>query len=67
MIKLCVTTNNGLYPLGHAQALATVSRNISVRWNQGAGSASVTPPSQPNSQPSVQFPAANVYQKSDLR
>ena len=68
MTKLCVTTNNGLYPLGHAQALATVSKSLADRWIQGVGGASVGP-SQPPSQGGTPPAGVNaaVYAKSDLR
>jgi|NorSeaMetagenome_1021524.scaffolds.fasta_scaffold111979_1 hypothetical protein len=63
MMKLCVTTDNGLYPLGHAQALANACKQLTERWTQGIGGASA-PPSQPSSQI---VPPASVYAKSDLR
>ena len=63
MMKLCVTTDNGLYPLGHAQSLATACKQLTERWTQGIGGASA-PASQPNSQIG---PPAPVYAKSDLR
>lgn len=70
MTKLCVTTDNGLYPLGHAQALATTCKGLTEQWTQGVGGASA-PASQPGSQaggiPRGLTPPAPVYAKSDLR
>ena len=60
MVKLCVTTDNGLYPLGYAQALSTKCRDLSEKWSRIAGALSA-----PASQPS--FSAAAVYAKSDLK
>ena len=63
MMKLCVTTDNGLYPLGHAQALATACKQLTERWTQGVGGASA-PANRLSSQI---MPPAPVYAKSDLR
>jgi len=63
MMKLCVTTDNGLYPLGHAQALASVCKQLTERWTQGVGGASA-PANRLSSQI---MPPAPVYAKSDLR
>lgn len=77
MVKLCVTTDNGLYPLGHAQALASQCKDLSARWILTAGervsappsrpiSAASTPGSRPNHAANAAFPAS-VYAKGDLR
>ena len=70
MVKLCVTTDNGLYPLGHSQALAEQCKALSETWIAAAGVVSV-PPSRPISQSSTpgshQNATANMYAKSDLR
>jgi hypothetical protein len=63
MMKLCVTTDNGLYPLGHAQALASACKQLTERWTQGVGGASA-PANRLSSQI---MPPAPVYAKSDLR
>ena len=62
-MKLCVTTDNGLYPLGHAQALASACKQLTERWTQGVGGASA-PANRLSSQI---MPPAPVYAKSDLR